>query len=188
MATLEKSGKPKKVGRPKGSTKSAKSNPKIGAKKSSSKKGGNFLGSIGDLVAPAGWGSFATAAALVGIDQADAAFRRGKGKAEKEVKSVKKMRGGQLDGVPQPPPHLLSSEIFYGSMGAQPDYLDIFIKKMKEGNNKYPTDYAKKSLKLYFKQLKNSNKILAAQKKLRNAFPNGNNSLKINQVLANINK
>ena len=32
MATSEKSGKPKKVGRPKGSTKSTKSNPKIGAK------------------------------------------------------------------------------------------------------------------------------------------------------------
>ena len=79
MATSEKSGKPKKVGRPKSSTKSTKSTPKTGAKKSSSKKGGNFLGSIGDLVAPAGWGSFATAAALVGIDQADAAFRRGKG-------------------------------------------------------------------------------------------------------------
>lgn len=101
MATSEKSGKPKKVGRPKGSTKSTKSKPKTGAKKSGSKKkGGNFLGSIGELVAPAGWGSFATAAALVGIDQADAAFRRGKGKADKEVKSVKKMRGGEPDSVP----------------------------------------------------------------------------------------
>ena len=86
MATSEKSGKPKKVGRPKSSTKSAKSQPKTGAKKSGSKKGGNFLGAVGELVAPAGWGSFATAAALVGIDQADAAFRRGKS----EKSSVKK--------------------------------------------------------------------------------------------------
>ena len=81
MATSEKSGKPKKVGRPKGSSKS-----KTGAKKSGSKKGGNFLGAVGDLVAPTGWGSFATAAALVGIDQADAAFRRGK----REKSSAKK--------------------------------------------------------------------------------------------------
>ncbi len=86
MATSEKSGKPKKVGRPKGT----KSKPKTSAKKSGSKKGGNFLGAVGDLVAPTGWGSFATAAALVGIDQADAAFRRRKsGKS-----SAKKMSGG----------------------------------------------------------------------------------------------
>jgi hypothetical protein len=86
MATSEKSGKPKKVGRPKGT----KSKPKTSAKKSGSKKGGNFLGSIGDLVAPTGWGPFATAAALVGIDQADSAFRRRKsGKS-----SAKKMSGG----------------------------------------------------------------------------------------------
>jgi hypothetical protein len=189
MATSEKSGKPKKVGRPKGSTKSAKSQPKTGAKKSGSKKkGGNFLGAVGDLVAPAGWGSFATAAALVGIDQADAAFRRGKGKAEKDVKSVKKMRGGDPDGVPPHPGHLLSNNIFYESKGAQPDYLDIFINQMKKGNNKYPTDYAKQRLKLYFNQLENPNKILAAQKKLRNTFPNGNKSLKISQVLESINK
>jgi hypothetical protein len=89
MATSEKSGKPKKVGRPKGT----KSKPKTSAKKSGSKKGGNFLGAVGDLVAPAGWGSFATAAALVGIDQADAAFRR-----KKSGKSSAK-KGGMKDGT-----------------------------------------------------------------------------------------
>jgi len=52
MATLEKSGKPKKVGRPKGSTKSkTKTKTKT---TSSSKKGGNFLGEVGELVAPTG--------------------------------------------------------------------------------------------------------------------------------------
>jgi hypothetical protein len=59
----------------------SKTSTKTGSKTTKSKtpkKGGNFLGSIGELVAPTGWGSFATAAALVGIDQADAALRRGK--------------------------------------------------------------------------------------------------------------
>ena len=91
MATSEKSGKPKKVGRPKGT----KSKSKTSAKKSGSKKGGNFLGAVGDLVAPAGWGSFATAAALVGIDQADAAFRR-----RKSGKSSAK-KGGMEGGAPK---------------------------------------------------------------------------------------
>ena len=66
---------------------------KAGKSKSSrSKKGGNFLGTVGDLVAPTGWGSFATTAALVGIDQVDSALRRGKS----EKSSAKKggMRGG----------------------------------------------------------------------------------------------
>ena len=69
------------------------SSQKAGKSKSSkTKKGGNFLGAIGDLVAPTGWGSFATAAVLVGMDQADSALRRKKS----EKSSVKKggMRGG----------------------------------------------------------------------------------------------
>ena len=95
-------GKPKakksKIGT-KSKTGSKTTKSKTGTKTSSKttkskapKKGGNFLGAVGDLVAPTGWGSFATAAALVGIDQADAAFRRRKsGKS-----SAKKggMRGG----------------------------------------------------------------------------------------------
>ena len=70
------------------------SSQKAGKSKSSkTKKGGNFLGAIGDLVAPTGWGSFATAAVLVGMDQADSALRRKKS----EKSSAKKggMRGGK---------------------------------------------------------------------------------------------
>ena len=59
-------------------------------KKSSSKKGGNFLGAVGDLVAPTGWGPFATAAGLLALDRADAALRRGKSTKS----SAKKMSGG----------------------------------------------------------------------------------------------
>jgi len=63
---------------------------KGGQLKTSSKKGGNFLGAVGDLVAPTGWESFATAAGLLAIDRADAALRRGKS----EKSSVKKGGGG----------------------------------------------------------------------------------------------
>ena len=59
---------------------------------SKSKKGGNFLGSVSELFVPTGWESFATAAGLLAIDRADAAFRRGKN-------SNKKQKGGSdLDG------------------------------------------------------------------------------------------
>jgi len=73
------------------------SSQKAGKSKSSkTKKGGNFLGAVGDLVAPTGWGSFATAAVLVGMDQADSALRRKKS----EKSSAKKggMRGGGTYG------------------------------------------------------------------------------------------
>lgn len=76
-----------------------KSSTKTGTKskttksKSSSKKGGNFLGTVGDLVAPTGWGPFATAAALVGLDRVDAALRRGKSTKSSAKKGG--MRGGK---------------------------------------------------------------------------------------------
>jgi hypothetical protein len=92
--TGSKTTKSKTGTKTKTATKS-KTGTKTGSKTTKSKtpkKGGNFLGAVGDLVAPTGWGSFATAAALVGIDQADAAFRRRKS----EKSSAKKggMRGG----------------------------------------------------------------------------------------------
>jgi len=78
-------GKPKKVGRPKGSKNDKKTKTSSETKTSKKpKKGGNFLGSIGELVAPTGWESFASTAALLAIDRADAALRRFK----------KKMSGG----------------------------------------------------------------------------------------------
>ena len=52
------------------------------------KKGGNFLGSIGELVAPTGWESFVTTAGLFALDRADASFRR----VKKEKKNT--MKGG----------------------------------------------------------------------------------------------
>ena len=62
------------------------------SKSSNSKKGGNFLGSVSELFVPTGWESFATAAGLLAIDRADAAFRRSRN-------SSKKQKGGaDLDG------------------------------------------------------------------------------------------
>lgn len=102
-------GKPKKT-KSKSSTKSkstkttktkSKTSTKTGSKttksktttkKSSSKKGGNFLGAVGDLVAPTGWGPFATAAGLLALDRADSALRRGKSTKSSAKKGG--MRGG----------------------------------------------------------------------------------------------
>jgi hypothetical protein len=73
-------------------TTKSKTSSKTGTKTKTPKKGGNFLGAVGDLVAPTGWGPFATAAGLLALDRADAALRRGKS----EKSSAKKggMRGG----------------------------------------------------------------------------------------------
>ena len=75
--------------------KSNKSSEKKGGSSktsSKSKKGGNFLGSVSELFVPTGWENFATAAGLLAIDRADAAFRRGRN-------SSKKQKGGaDLDG------------------------------------------------------------------------------------------
>ena len=155
MATSEKSGKPKKVGRPKGT----KSKPKTSAKKSGSKKGGNFLGAVGDLVAPAGWGSFATAAALVGIDQADAAFRMRKSTKS----SVKKMNGG-AEGNKNP--------------------LDILIEKYKiiknTKNRKIPVNYYNNAMSyLYLLRKKNMSKFKSELKRFEDEQINNSKFYKI---------
>jgi hypothetical protein len=61
-------------------------------------KGGNFIGAVGDLVAPTGWGPFVTAAGLLALDRADAALRR-KTKKEK-MKGGKKIKGGECKPIP----------------------------------------------------------------------------------------
>ena len=60
------------------------------SKSSKSKKGGNFLGAVGELVAPTGWESFATTAGLFALDRADAALRRGKSEKSEKSSAVKK--------------------------------------------------------------------------------------------------
>jgi hypothetical protein len=74
-------------GKSKSSSKTSKTSKSL-----KSKKGGNFLGSVSELFVPTGWESFATAAGLLAIDRADAAFRRSK-------KTSKKQKGGtDIDG------------------------------------------------------------------------------------------
>jgi hypothetical protein len=79
--TIKDSTKPKtKKPAAKKTTKTTKTRSKA--------KGGNFLGSVGDLVAPTGWGPFATAAGLLAVNRVSSALRKG---TKKE-----KMRGGYL--------------------------------------------------------------------------------------------
>ena len=108
-----KSKKTKKTSDTKKTTKAsdAKKPKKSTTTRSKSKtKGGNFLGAIGDLVAPTGWGPFATAAGLLALDRADAALRRGtKDKKEKMKggkKSEKKMKGGLTCSIPSEPVYI----------------------------------------------------------------------------------
>lgn len=94
----------------------------------STKKGGNFLGSVGELVAPTGWESFATTAGLFALDRADAALRRG----TKEKKE--KMKGGTICG---------SSERIQGEIGVVFDFYRLLHNK---DINKYiniPNSYKK---------------------------------------------
>lgn len=81
-----------------GGEKKPKKTSKISSSKTRSKKGGNFLGTVGDLVAPTGWGPFVTAAGLLALDRADVALRRGT--KEKKMKGGKKMTGGDCREIP----------------------------------------------------------------------------------------
>jgi len=115
------------------STKKAKTTKTEKTKKSaaikslkSTKKGGNFLGAVGELVAPTGWESFATTAGLFALDRADAALRRG----TKE----KKMKGGAICG---------SSERIQGEIGVVFDFYRLL---RNNDINKYiniPNSYKK---------------------------------------------
>ena len=113
-----------------GKSKSSKSSS------SKSKKGGNFLGSVSELFVPTGWESFATAAGLLAIDRADAAFRRSRN-------SNKKQKGGSdldahesMDTMEQ-----LMESMGNGPMGNGPS-TDSFMSG--GGNNKSTTKATKK--------------------------------------------
>ena len=100
---MDQYGGEKKSKKTKKTIKSTKNSTKPKTKKPAAKKttkttktrsktkGGNFLGSVGDLVAPTGWGPFATAAGLFAVDSVSAALR--KGMKEKKMKK-EKMKGG----------------------------------------------------------------------------------------------
>jgi len=112
----------------KGEKKPKKTTEEKNIKKSSSKtrsksntKGGNFLGAVGDLVAPTGWGPFVTAAGLLALDRADAALRRG-------TKEKKEMKGGRECRINS---HVLTTIV----RAVQFDFYKIYEFSKNKGNN-----------------------------------------------------
>jgi len=97
----KKTTKTTKTSSSKKTTKSTKpSSKKTSSSKTTkprSKKGGNFLGSVGDLVAPTGWGSFTTAAGLLALGGLDSTYR--KGSKKEKTGEVKKMKGGDCGAM-----------------------------------------------------------------------------------------
>ena len=83
-AKARKSTKPK-------ATKKAPAKKSSGKKKTKTKKGGNFLGTVSELFAPAGWENFVTAAGLLALDRTDNYLRKSK--------DSKKQRGGADDAT-----------------------------------------------------------------------------------------
>jgi hypothetical protein len=104
-------GKPKKVSRPKSkgseTTKTTKSKKKV----KKLKNGGNFLGSVGELVAPTGWEGFVTTAGLFALDRADSFLRKRNQK--------KKISGGAL--IPVSDTTGIKRELTDKLMGKQPN-------------------------------------------------------------------
>ena len=121
----KKTKKTKKTSDAKKSAKTAKSTKTSDAKKpkkstttrsKSKTKGGNFLGAVGDLVAPTGWGPFATAAGLLALDRADAALRRGTKEKKEKMKGGKKMKGGEMScTIPYEPFYVSTNKNGYAS-------------------------------------------------------------------------
>ena len=76
-----------------GAKKRAPAKKKAPAKKAKkTKKGGNFLGTVSELFAPAGWENFVTAAGLLALDRTDNYLRKNK--------DSKKQRGGADEDTP----------------------------------------------------------------------------------------
>jgi hypothetical protein len=153
--------KPTKTKKTSTTSKAKKTKTSTTTRSKSKAKGGNFLGAVGDLVAPTGWGSFATAAGLLALDRADAALRRGTKEKKEKMKGGKKMKGGLCEFVYD---HGKVNEIQYNGGVKQVYTYSICCKDNKEMCMKqsYPTrqegeDLIKKNLLLGFKRLYNNN-------------------------------
>jgi hypothetical protein len=85
--------KARKSTKPKAKTTKTKKTPtkKSTSGKKKTKKGGNFLGTVSELFAPAGWENFVTAAGLLALDRTDNYLRKNK--------DSKKQRGGADDAT-----------------------------------------------------------------------------------------
>jgi hypothetical protein len=109
-------------------------------------KGGNFLGAVGDLVAPTGWGPFATAAGLLALDRADAALRRGTKEKKEKMKGGKKMKGGNCENLP-------AHQSFITTKGITENYNNYMIL-----NN--PASNLHKNRNLFLKESKLENPLI----------------------------
>jgi hypothetical protein len=134
--------------------KSKSSQSSKNSKTSKSKKGGNFLGSVSELFVPTGWENFATAAGLLAIDRADAAFRRSRN-------SSKKQKGGaDSDGHEsiEAMDNMLDQIQSEGDI-ASPDQMNGGAKKKtKTGSKKSTKTASKKSTKSASKKTKKPKK------------------------------
>jgi hypothetical protein len=101
--------KPKKNDKTKKPKSTKKTKSSTTTRSKSKAKGGDFLGTVGDLVAPSGWETFATTAGLLALDRADAALRR----RTNEKKATKdKMKGGKCNSL-RPSESLITTEPIY---------------------------------------------------------------------------
>ena len=87
---LDGGAKKRKSTKPK-ATKKSSGTKKTTSGKKKTKKGGNFLGTVSELFAPAGWENFVTAAGLLALDRTDNYIRKSK--------DSKKQRGGADDAT-----------------------------------------------------------------------------------------
>ena len=104
MSFFELDGGKAKKAKPNAKKSTKSKAKKAPAKKSSgkkkTKKGGNFLGTVSELFAPAGWESFVTAAGLLALDRTDNYLRKSKdskkqkGGADDTPKMEEEMTGG----------------------------------------------------------------------------------------------
>ena len=120
--------KAKKSTKPKATkAKKAPAKKSSSGKKSKSKKGGNFLGTVSELFAPAGWESFVTAAGLLALDRTDNFLRK--------KKDSKKQRGGN-EGVASEEEMTGGARKRRTQKGGTDGHIDIMELEQMMGNEK----------------------------------------------------
>ncbi len=154
--------KPTKTKKTSTTSKAKKTKTSTTTRSKSKAKGGNFLGAVGDLVAPTGWGSFATAAGLLALDRADAALRRGTKEKKEKMKGGKKMKGGLCEYeykhgfVKERQNNGGIKEVYKYSICCK-DNKDMCMKQSYPSRQKEKEDSIKNNLLLGFKRVYNNN-------------------------------
>jgi hypothetical protein len=126
-----------------------------------SKKGGNFLGSVSELFVPTGWENFATAAGLLAIDRADAAFRRGRNSSKKQKGGADLDAHESLKNMDE-----MLDKIHSDADSSSPDMMNGGAKKKSKSKTKTKTTTKSKS-KSKSKTTKSKTKTPAKKKTKR---------------------